>query len=113
MAIRASRLDAYRALVEQVYGVRVTSNTTVAGLVAQNDSFRVYVDAYLRGAKVLSVTPMAEGNYETVLEIELGESFYDAMSQPAAPYSSGVPACSPCGSAKAGCAYGADFYHAE
>lgn len=113
MAIRASKLDAYRALVEQVYGVRITSNTTVAGLVAQSDSFRVYVDAYLRGAKVLSVTPLAEGNYETALEIELGESFYNTMLQPAAPHSSDVPACSPRGEAKAGCSYGSDFYHAE
>ena len=88
MAMRAAKLDAYRALAEQVHGVRVTGNSTVAAMVSQNDSFRVYVDAYVRGAKVASVTPMAEGNYETVLELELGGDFfenfkYHTASQPA------------------------------
>jgi threonine dehydratase len=40
------------APVEQVYGVRIKGNTTVGALVAQNDGYRVYVDAYLRGARV-------------------------------------------------------------
>lgn len=77
MAMRASKLDAYRSLAEQVHGVRVTGNSTVAAMVAQNDSFRVYVDAYVRGAKVVSITPMAENNYETVLELELGHDFFE------------------------------------
>lgn len=77
MAMRAAKLDAYRSLAEQVHGVRVTGNSTVAAMVAQNDSFRVYVDAYVRGAKVVSITPMAESNYETILELELGSDFFD------------------------------------
>lgn len=77
MAMRAAKLDAYRSLAEQVHGVRVTGNSTVAAMVAQNDSFRVYVDAYVRGAKVVSVTPMAENNYETVVELELGNDFFE------------------------------------
>lgn len=82
MAMRASKLDAYRALAEQVYGVRITSNTMVAGLAAQHDSFRAYVDTYIRGAKVVTVTPMSDGNYETVLELELNEQFYQTVAQP-------------------------------
>ena len=77
MAMRASKLDAYRALAEQLYGVRVTGNSTVSAMISQNDSFRVFVDAYVRGAKVASITPMAEGNYETVLELELTADFFD------------------------------------
>jgi outer membrane protein FlgP len=73
LAMRASRLDAYRALAEQVNGVRLTGNTTVSSLMSQNDSFRAYIDAYLRGARVVSVTPMADGNYETTIEIEFDE----------------------------------------
>lgn len=73
LAMRASRLDAYRALAEQVYGLRLTGNTTVSSLMSQNDSFRAYIDAYLRGARVVSVTPMAEGNYETTIEIDFDE----------------------------------------
>lgn len=81
MAMRAAKLDAYRALVEQIYGIRVTSNSTVSSMMAQNDSFRVYVDSYLRGARVVSVTPMAEGNYETVLEIDIKPDFYSAYAK--------------------------------
>lgn len=81
MAIRASKLDAYRALAEQIYGVRITGNTTVSAMTAQNDSFRAYLDSYIRGAKIVSVTPMAEGNYETVVELKIGPSFYDAFSR--------------------------------
>lgn len=73
LAMRASRLDAYRALAEQVYGLRLTGNTTVSSLMSQNDSFRAYIDAYLRGARVVSITPMAEGNYETTIEIDFDE----------------------------------------
>jgi len=80
MAMRASKLDAYRALAEHVYGIRVTGNSTVSSMMAQNDSFRIYVDSYVRGAKVVSVTPMADGNYETVLEIELDQDFSSRMN---------------------------------
>ena len=73
LAMRASRLDAYRSLAEQVYGLRLTGNTTVSSLMSQNDSFRAYIDAYLRGARVMSVTPMADGNYETTIEIDFDE----------------------------------------
>lgn len=69
MAMRASRLDAYRALAEQIYGVHIAGNTTVAAMTLQNDSFRAYVDATIRGARIVSITPMADGNYETVVEV--------------------------------------------
>lgn len=84
MAMRASKLDAYRALAEQVYGVKIKGSTTVAAMIAQNDSYRIYVDAYLRGARVVSVTPMAEGNYETEVEIELPADFGQRIASSAA-----------------------------
>lgn len=82
MAMRASKLDAYRALVEQVNGIRLTSNSTVSALASQHDSFRVYIDSYLRGARIVSVTPLPDGNYETVLELDLKEQFYQTLNQP-------------------------------
>ena len=90
MAMRASKLDAYRAQAEQVYGVRIKGNTTVGALVAQNDGYRVYVDAYLRGARVVSVTPMAEGNYETEVEIEMPADFAQRVATTAAKSSEGA-----------------------
>ena len=76
MAIRASKLDAYRSLAEQIYGVKIDSNTTVSALVAKSDSFRARVNALVRGARVVSVTPMADGNYETVLEVYVDKAFF-------------------------------------
>ena len=35
MAIRASKLDAYRALAEQLYGIKIDSNTSVSTLTAK------------------------------------------------------------------------------
>ncbi|WP_028486218.1 LPP20 family lipoprotein [Thiomicrorhabdus chilensis] len=77
MAIRASKLDAYRALAEQLYGIKIDSNTAISTLTAKNDSFRARVNAVVRGARVVSVTPMADQNYETVLEVYVDKSFFE------------------------------------
>ncbi|MBY0445091.1 MAG: LPP20 family lipoprotein [Burkholderiales bacterium] len=73
MSMRASKLDAYRALAETVQGFRLAGNSTVAALAVQNDSFRIYVDAYLRGARVVSMNALPEGAYETVLELDMSK----------------------------------------
>jgi hypothetical protein len=77
MAIRASKLDAYRALAEQLYGIKIDSNTSVATLTAKNDSFRARVNAVVRGARIVSITPMADHNYETVLEVYVDKKFFE------------------------------------
>lgn len=76
MAIRASKLDAYRSLAEQLYGIKIDSNTTVSALMAKSDSFRARVNAVVRGARIVSVTPMADHNYETILEVYVDKSFF-------------------------------------
>lgn len=77
MAIRSSKLDAYRALAEQLHGIKIDSNTSVATLTAKSDSFRARVNAVVRGARVVSVTPMADNNYETVLEVYVDKRFFE------------------------------------
>ena len=77
MAIRASKLDAYRALAEQLYGIKIDSNTSVATLTAQSDSFRARVNAVVRGARIVSITPMSDNNYETVLEVFVDRGFFE------------------------------------
>ncbi|MGC9385527.1 MAG: LPP20 family lipoprotein [Hydrogenovibrio sp.] len=77
MAIRAAKLDAYRSLAEQLYGIKIDSNTSIATLTAQNDSFRARVNAIVRGARVVSITPMADHNYETTLEVYIDKSFFE------------------------------------
>ncbi|MDR9499338.1 MAG: LPP20 family lipoprotein [Hydrogenovibrio sp.] len=77
MAIRSAKLDAYRSLAEQLNGIKIDSNTTIATLTARNDSFRARVNSMVRGARVVSVTPMADQNYETVLEVYIDRSFFE------------------------------------
>lgn len=77
MAIRSSKLDAYRSLAEQISGIKIDSNTAVSTLTAKNDSFRARVNAVVRGARVVSVTPMADNNYETVLEVYVDKAFFE------------------------------------
>ncbi|MDX1796483.1 MAG: LPP20 family lipoprotein [Hydrogenovibrio sp.] len=77
MAIRASKLDAYRSLAEQLYGIKIDSNTSISTLTARNDNFRARVTALVKGARLVSVTPMADHNYETVLEVYVDKSFFN------------------------------------
>lgn len=81
MAIRASKLDAYRALAETVAGLKLTGSSTVNAVALTNDSFRVYVDAYLRGARLVSITPLPGNGYETVLELNLSPDFQQGAAQ--------------------------------
>jgi hypothetical protein len=77
MAIRASKMDAYRSLAEQLSGIQINSTTTVSTLSSRNDSFRAKVDSIVRGARVVSITPLADSNYETILEVFVRKDFYD------------------------------------
>lgn len=79
MAIRASKLDAYRSLAEQIMGIKIDSNTSLATLTAKNDSFRARVNAMVRGARVISVTPLADENYETVVEVYVSREFFNQV----------------------------------
>lgn len=80
MAIRAAQVDAYRNLAEQVYGFRVWGNTSVSAFATQNDSVRSYVDAFIRGAKVVNTTAIADGNYEVTVELDLTPRFYGCFN---------------------------------
>ena len=71
LAIRTAKLDAYRTMAEQVYGFRLTGTTTVSSMMVKNDQFRIYVDAVIRGAEVVSVQPIGNEVYEVVLEMAL------------------------------------------
>jgi len=71
MAMRAAKLDAYRAIAEQVKGLRVIGNTTVNDLATTNDVIRSTVDASLKNVRILSVTPKGNGIYEALAEMTL------------------------------------------
>jgi hypothetical protein len=70
MAIRASKLDAYRALTEQVYGQQIDASSTVADMTVTSDSFRAKVEGVIYGAVLVSITPVGEDTYETTLSLD-------------------------------------------
>jgi hypothetical protein len=70
LAIRAAKLDAYRSLTEQVYGLRMDATATVADMVVQSDTFRSRVEGVIYGATLVSITPSGDDTYETTLSLD-------------------------------------------
>lgn len=70
LAIRASKLDAYRGLTEQVYGQYLDANTTISDMTVMSDTFRAKVEGVIYGAKLVSITPVGEDTYETTLSLD-------------------------------------------
>lgn len=70
MAIRASKLDAYRSLTEQVYGQQLDASTTVADMTVMSDTFRTKVEGVIYGAVLVSITPVGDDTYETTLSLD-------------------------------------------
>jgi hypothetical protein len=86
MAMKASKMDAYRNLAEQLIGIQLHSLTTVENMEVSQDSNQGNVDAFLRGARVKSISPMNGSNlyagdyaYETVVELELTPKSYECI----------------------------------
>ncbi len=70
MAIRAAKIDAYRGLAEQVYGLYIDSTTTVGELMIKSDTFRTRVEGVIFGAVLSSITPMNNDTYEVTLTLD-------------------------------------------
>jgi hypothetical protein len=70
LAIRASKLDAYRTLTEQVYGQYLDASTTVSDMTLMSDTFRAKVEGVIYGAKLVSITPVGDDTYETTLSLD-------------------------------------------
>ena len=114
LAMRAARLDAYRAMAEQVYGLRIEGGSTVGSMALKDDSFKVYIDAFIRGARVTNVAQREDGTYETTVEMDFDTNA--ALSQAQAPQPAQAVAKNArtmVGGAGPGAAYGASFYHAQ
>lgn len=70
MALKASKLDAYRELTEQVYGQKVEGGQSLASLVIENTHLNSSVQGVIRGAKVVKSYPVGDDTYATELELD-------------------------------------------
>lgn len=75
LTIRASKIDAYRALAEIVSGIHVWGGTAIGDMVIERDRYRTFIDSYVRGARVVSVEAKDDGTYKTIVEMEVDRRF--------------------------------------
>lgn len=80
MAIRAAKVDAYRALAEQIHGVYISGHSRSAAGASEIDSARTYIDAFVRGARILEITPQADSVYEVTLEATFDSTFFECLN---------------------------------
>lgn len=80
IAMRASKLDAYRTLAERVYGTQIIGSSTVENMVVQNDRFKAFVDAHILGARVIYQERMADGSFETMVEMVIDQGFRNCLA---------------------------------
>lgn len=72
LAIKASKLDAYRELTEQVYGQKIDGEQSLANLILQDDQLEATVQGVIRGARVIKTYPVGDDSYATELELDFG-----------------------------------------
>ncbi|KAF7774179.1 hypothetical protein PCIT_a0579 [Pseudoalteromonas citrea] len=70
MALKVSKLEAYRELAEQVYGQSLSADMTVKGAIAQNDGLKSQVKGLIRGARVVKSYAVGD-TYTTELELDM------------------------------------------
>jgi hypothetical protein len=78
-AMKASKLDAYRELSEQVYGQRIDSSSTVSDLVLGNERLAASVAGVIRGAKVVK-SYSVDDVYVTELQLDFRDVYRVTMS---------------------------------
>jgi hypothetical protein len=86
MAMRASKMDAYRSLAEQLNGIQLRGHTSVENMQVTHDSYNVFLNAYLRGARVKKTLAIGtdiyagDDTFETVVELDLTPRFYQCIN---------------------------------
>jgi hypothetical protein len=68
MAVRAARLDGLRRLSERIYGLMITSETSVRDFVAESDEIETAMAAFIRGARERGIRYHAD---ELIVEVEM------------------------------------------
>lgn len=75
MAMKASKLDAYRELAEQVYGQRINGKQSLANMVVNNAELQASVEGVIRGARVVKAYPVGSDTYATELELDMQQVY--------------------------------------
>jgi len=74
MAIKASKIAAYSELAEQIYGQQVSSKTTMADMLIENQQLASSIQGLIRGAKVVKSYPVGD-TYTTELQLDFKDVY--------------------------------------
>ena len=68
-ALRTSKIEAYRELAEQLYGLRIKGSTVLVDTRETRDGVTTEIDAIVQGARVIRQYPLKD-TYVTELELD-------------------------------------------
>jgi hypothetical protein len=74
MAMKASKLEAYKELAEQVYGQKVDYKVTMGQALLGNEQLRDSVQGVIRGARVVKTYPVGQF-YVTEMELDFRQVY--------------------------------------
>ncbi len=74
MAMKASKLEAYRELAEQVYGQKVEARVTMQQALLGNDKLKASVQGIIKGARVVKTYPVGDF-YATEMELDFKQVY--------------------------------------
>ena len=80
MARRAAILDAYKVLVEKMYGIQINGRDSVKNMILQNSSIRAYLEGMVRGAQIVE-EDYKDGIYTVVMNVKLDVSKWNGFLQ--------------------------------
>lgn len=83
-AIKASKLDAYKELAEQVYGQKIDTEQSLANMLLADSDLKASVEGIIRGAEVVKSYPVGEDVYATELSLDF-QKVYDIYLATARP----------------------------
>ena len=68
-AARAAKLDAYRSLAEQLYGVRFASDSIIIDTRVREDHIRSHVEGVIAGAEIVALEPLGNDTYHATVKL--------------------------------------------
>lgn len=77
MAIRAAKLDAYRSLTEQIHGIYVQGETTLAEAMLTSDKLGAAMRGTIMGAKTIKIEPTGDDTY--IVELSISQTHIDRL----------------------------------